>query len=123
VGQKFSKKWVNFQSKNSSVLDQSLQQQLDTAIESKDISELEILHESSYMNVRRAVARNRNINSEIANTLARDPVVNVAYMALKNPNCTITREFSHEEMCECVRCEKDERMLECTECENKRVFR
>jgi len=94
------------------------EEQLAKATSSSNIEELSMLCESSYMNVRRAVARNRNIDSVIANTLVRDPVLNVSYMAAQNPNCTITKDY----ICECVKCEKDERELECTDCVNKRVY-
>lgn len=99
----------------------TIKEQLEIAIKSTCPNELEQLHSSQYMNVRRAVARNPNVSVEIVNTLATDPVLNVSYMALKNPKATINRDLSDKIITYCVMCEKDERYLECTNCEHKKV--
>ncbi|QDF27527.1 hypothetical protein [Halarcobacter anaerophilus] len=94
----------------------SLIEQLNRAFESDNIDELRSLHESPDMNIRRAVAKNSNIDSDIANDLLYDPVLNVSYMASLNPKCTISRNFCNVKLTKCVVCKKDERNLDCLEC-------
>ncbi|WP_072679378.1 hypothetical protein [Arcobacter sp. LA11] len=103
--------------------EKSKEEQLDYAKNSVCEKELWDLHKSSYMNVRRAVARNTNITQRIANNLSVDPVLNVSYMALKNSKSTILRDFSHLSLSPCILCEKDERYLDCNSCPEKRKFR
>lgn len=102
------------------ILIKSKDEQLEVAITSNKLSALEQLKKSPYMNVRRAVARNRNISSEIANGLAYDPVLNVSFMALKNPKVTVNRKFNDNSFSICVLCEKDERYLDCKTCEDRK---
>lgn len=101
----------------------SLNEKLDKAINGSNLHELKELMEESTMIVRRALAKNINISTEIANALAFDPVLNVSYMAVKNPRCTIKRVFEECNLVNCVICNKDERQLECSSCESKRKFR
>ena len=98
----------------------SKEEQLDLAVKSNCEKILYSLHDSQYMNVRRAVARNINISNMTANILSKDPVLNVSYMAIKNPKCTNTRDLSNIHIPECVMCEHDERSLDCRACENKK---
>lgn len=67
--------------------------------------------------VRRAIARNTNTPSNILNTLLKDPVLNVSYMASMNPNCPASKTFSKDINHPCVNCTKDERSMQCTNCE------
>lgn len=97
----------------------SKEEQLEIAKTTSCSKELKNLHLSQYMNVRRAVARNRNICNYVANNLAYDPVLNVSYMAIKNPKSTVKRNFDEKIITFCVMCEKDERHLDCVECENR----
>lgn len=65
--------------------------------------------------IRRAVARNTYTPSWILKKLAHDPVLNISYMAVKNPNSNYKRKFldiSHP----CVKCEVDERDRDCNNC-------
>ncbi len=78
--------------------------------------ELEKLHDCSSMNVRRAVARNTNITTEIANKLVNDPVLNVSFMASKNPKASIKKDFDENSLNHCVLCEEDERNMNCSQC-------
>jgi len=94
-------------------------EQLDIAKSTTCPKELKMLFESPYMNVRRAVARNIHICTEVANELVHDPVLNVSYMAFQNPNSTLSRNFCEKIITSCVVCEKDEREVDCTVCENK----
>ena len=80
--------------------------------------ELWEFHLSKIMNVRRAVARNRNISEKIANNLVSDPVLNVSYMAVQNPKSTLSKNFG-EHLTSCVICEKDEHTIDCIACESK----
>lgn len=102
------------------MMSKSIDEQLNIAKESTSLEELQELHTSQYMNVRRAVARNSNISAEIANNLVLDPVLNVSYMAYKNPKSTHERKFNETKFTDCVLCEKDERKVECEICENKK---
>lgn len=80
--------------------------------------ELWEFHLSKIMNVRRAVARNRNISEKIANNLVSDPVLNVSYMAAQNPKSTITKNFNGH-LTECVVCDKEEHIIDCLSCHHK----
>lgn len=103
-----------------SVLEMTLNEKLDRAINSTDINELkELVHEKA-MIIRRAIARNLHVSSDIVNALAYDPVLNVSYMAINNPRCTVKRSFDVSSLVNCVVCEKDERKLDCINCESKR---
>lgn len=67
--------------------------------------------------VRRALAKNQTIHSEIANKLLFDITVNVSYAASKNRNCTKERNFRDDDKVHpCVICEKDELNIDCTSC-------
>jgi len=100
----------------------SLNEKLDIAKTSDNLDELKTLVDCESMLVRRAIARNKNIDEEIANLLAFDPVLNVSYMASNNPNCTQKRDFSNYSLVGCVVCDKDERELNCVECQNKIIY-
>ncbi|WP_404319337.1 hypothetical protein [Malaciobacter canalis] len=100
----------------------SLNEKLDIAKTSENLDELKVLADCESMLVRRAIARNKNIDEEIANLLAFDPVLNVSYMASNNPNCTQKRDFSNYSLRGCVVCDKDERELNCVECQNKIIY-
>ena len=93
--------------------------QLDIAKNTNCEKILHSLHDSKYMNVRRAVARNPNISDTTVNILLRDPVLNVSYMASKNSKCSENRDFSNTYIPECVLCEVDERYLDCVSCKRK----
>ena len=95
------------------------EEQLDIAKNTSCEKTLHSLHDSKYMNVRRAVARNPNISDTTVNILLRDPVLNVSYMASKNSKCSENRDFSKTFISECVLCEDDERYLDCVSCERK----
>lgn len=92
---------------------------LHLAKTSTELNVLYDLHKSPNMNIRRAVARNKNITESIANKLVSDPVLNVSYMASLNPNCTSKREFNTP-LDGCVICEEDEREIYCVDCPNRR---
>ncbi|RXK06592.1 hypothetical protein [Halarcobacter bivalviorum] len=99
-----------------SLLIRPLEEQLLLAKTTTDKSLLWELHKSPYMNVRRAVARNSNIDSDIADNLIADPVLNVSYMAKLSSKATKDREF-RTTLTDCVLCEKSELDLNCIECE------
>ncbi|PLY07223.1 MAG: hypothetical protein C0625_06300 [Arcobacter sp.] len=86
------------------------------ALVSTDLELLNELSNSSSMNTRRALARNRNINSIIANKLLFDPVLNVSYIASLNSRRTLNRNFDENIITPCVRCNVDERKLNCMAC-------
>lgn len=102
-----------------SLLIRPLEEQLLLAKTTTDKSLLWELHKSPYMNVRRAVARNSNIDSDIADNLIADPVLNVSYMAKLSSKATRDREFKTI-LTDCVLCDKCEIGLDCLECEEKK---
>lgn len=73
---------------------------------SRDV--LFFLAENPDLIVRRLLARNHSVPTEIVNKLAMDCVQNVSFMALKNPNCTITRTFIDTYISPCVKCGRDD---------------
>ncbi|RXJ68462.1 hypothetical protein CRV08_06420 [Halarcobacter ebronensis] len=89
---------------------------IQLAITSDDLKLLEVLFKSEKMNVRRALARNKNIDATLANKLLFDPVLNVSYIASFNPNTTQKREFDEDMITPCVKCSIDERKLDCLNC-------
>lgn len=93
-------------------------EQVELAITSTSAKILEELVTSPYMNVRRALARNRNTPRNVMEILANDPVLNVSYFAIKSGKSTIRRDFESELNC-CVTCEIDERRLDCINCPSK----
>lgn len=100
------------------LLKKPIENQLQLATNCSELDTLWQLHTSPYMNVRRAVARNNNIDSKIANKLVNDPVLNVSYMAKQNSKCSINKEFS-QNLNNCVLCDKSEIDLNCLDCEYK----
>lgn len=89
---------------------------IDMALNTTCINEMLLLQKSHSMNVRRALARNINIDEEVLEMLTNDPVQNVSYIAVKHPKNVNKREF--EEPRPCVACEKDEKGLYCVSCPN-----
>ena len=73
----------------------NIDEELNLAINSSDISILHKLKRNVNTVVRRALATNVHTPKEILDTLAYDPVLNVSYMAIQNPSCSIKREFNH----------------------------
>jgi len=93
--------------------------ELHLAVNSSDIRELKLLIHSRDVNVRRAVAKNNNIDTEMANTLAMDPVLNVSYIASQHKNCTFPRKFRDESINhQCILCTINEHELDCTSCKS-----
>lgn len=88
---------------------------LNIAKSTNCLNVLSKLTQSVDATIRRAVARNLNSSSDILEKLAFDSVENVSYMAVKNPNCSVSRNFNISNPC--VVCEKDERTMNCVKCE------
>lgn len=96
-----------------------IEEKIDRANISSDQEELLILSKSPYLNIRRAVAKNKYVLSDIINELAHDITVNVSIVALKHPNCTVNREFDTYSLNhKCVICSKSEKqaLYECNKC-------
>ena len=93
-------------------------EQVELAVTSTSEKILTELVTSPYMNVRRAIARNRNTPRSVMEILANDPVLNISYMAIKSGKAISHRDFGSELNC-CVTCEIDERRLDCANCPNK----
>lgn len=80
--------------------------------------ELRILSKSSFSNVRRCVAKNKNTSKDVIDYLAYDPVINVNYVALQNQICSVKRELPISILNRCVTCPKNEATYyyECKNC-------
>lgn len=100
----------------SSISDLSNREKLNLAFDTSDERVLDELKLTPDINVRRAVAKNRNVNVRTLNYLAMDPVLNVSFVAIQNPKCTVTRKFHETKLSKCVTCEVDERSLNCLAC-------
>ena len=81
----------------------SFEELLSSAINSSDVNILTVLMRSPSSKIRRAVARNRSTPSSVLNVLAYDPVMNVSFKALNNPNCSVKRDIT-KEIHPCVKC-------------------
>ena len=71
---------------------------MELAKNTKDVLMQKDFAKSSEMFIRKALATNPFISTEIANMLAYDKAVNVCYEAVQNKNCTIRREFMNTDM-------------------------
>jgi len=80
-------------------------------------NEAKQLAKSVYMLVRRALARNLNTPINILEELAFDPVLNVSYMAVQNPNISIERDF--HALPKCAVCQIPDSEVECSVCQHK----
>lgn len=98
-----------------SILNLPLDEKMNLAYSSNDHEVLYALSRDVSSKVRRLLAKNRNITNNILQSLAFDPVMNVSYMAIANPNCSFSREFEAD-LHPCVLCTKDERNMNCHTC-------
>ena len=89
---------------------------IELALRTTNLSEMLFLQRNPSMNVRRALARNRNLDNRVLKMLTYDPVQNVSYMASQHPKNPYKRNF--DETRPCVTCEKDEKGLFCESCPN-----
>ncbi|MEA1915470.1 MAG: hypothetical protein U9N30_09150 [Campylobacterota bacterium] len=96
--------------------DKTYNEQLQLARQSTDDNILSKLIRSPLMRMRRALARNSNLSAQKIDALAHDPVLNVSYLAVKHPKCTIKREFDFH-LSPCVTCDIAEHTVDCTACE------
>ena len=88
---------------------------LNLALKTSSLSEILLLKNHPLALVRRTLARNRNLNQEVINSLLYDPVQNVSYIASINPNNT-NHERVFEDLRPCVICSEDERTRDCDKC-------
>jgi len=96
------------------ITNKSVDELVSIALKTMNLNEMLFLQRNPSMNVRRALARNRNTPSSILNDLEYDPVENVSYMASKHPNAKANRSF--ENLRPCVLCEDDIRSVDCVSC-------
>jgi len=96
--------------------DLSIDDLIDLALRTTCLDEMLFLQRNPSMNVRRALAKNNNLDESILKMLTFDPVENVSYVASLHPKAIKKREF--EEPRPCVVCQKDEKGLYCVECPN-----
>ena len=96
------------------LIGKTIDELIDLAKSTNNLNEMLFLEKNPSMNVRRALARNRNLYDEVLNRLLYDPVENVSYIASKHPNIKEKREFDNPRPC--VTCNKDEKNLNCKDC-------
>jgi hypothetical protein len=101
----------------------SVNEMIDMALTTSNQELMYELIQCPFMLVRRALAKNLQAPSSVIKLLLRDPVLNVSYVASKNPNCSDKREFVEEELPICVTCKVDERNMDCEHCSNKEDHR
>jgi hypothetical protein len=91
---------------------------IDIALKTTSFDEMLFLTKHPSMIVRRSLAKNININQDILNNLINDPVLNVSYVANKNPNNKNFRFLFDDVQRPCVICEKEEKDLVCENCDH-----
>lgn len=87
---------------------------LDIALYTTSLSEMLFLEKHPSMNVRRALAKNKQIDENVLANLLFDPVQNVSYIAGLHPKNKNIREIDSNRPC--VICEKDEKYIDCIDC-------
>lgn len=92
-----------------------VKEKLQMAINTNDVNLLTLLIKDRAMLVRRAVARNKNTPTSVLNILAYDQSSNVVYHAIKNKNCTVTRNINDANH-PCVMCDKRGDQMDCENC-------
>ena len=88
-----------------------LRSTIESALTTSCLKEIAQFVKSPYMLVRRAIAKNSNTPAEFINRLSMDPVLNVSYVANKNPKSSVSRQF--DRVPPCVSCENKESELSC----------
>lgn len=86
---------------------------VEKAIGTRDLSDMVDMVKSPYMLVRRALAKNIHTPQNLINILSMDPVLNVSFPASTNPKSTIIRNFDEEKLPPCVTCKIAENKLLC----------
>ncbi len=88
------------------------------ALKTTSLDDMLFLTKHPSMIVRRSLAKNININQDILNNLVDDPVLNVSYIANKNPNNkNLKKDFDNFQR-PCVICDKEEINLACEDCDH-----
>lgn len=100
-----------------SINEKSIEELVKIASTTVCTTEMNYLQKYPAMNVRRALARNVNIDFNILTKLQKDPVENVSYIANQNPRSNEKREFKN--IRPCVSCDKEYDQLKnyCNTCE------
>ncbi|WP_072680446.1 hypothetical protein [Arcobacter sp. LA11] len=92
-------------------------QDLDLAKNTRDVNIQKRFLKSYSLGIRKALAKNPFLNSDIANNLLFDTSSNVSFQASKNNNCTKQRDFISEILDnKCVVCDLDLIPLNCDNC-------
>ena len=97
--------------------DKSINDLLDLAKETSCLNEMNYLYSHPTMNVRRVLAKNKNIPETILEKLLDDPVENVSYIASLHQKAEKLHKREFNNLSFCVLCEKDEKNLNCVGCE------
>jgi hypothetical protein len=93
-----------------------LKKLIQKAQNAHELNELSYLADHQNPIVRRVVAKNKHTPTKLLHILSYDPVMNVSYAAVNNPNNHHTnRKF--DEAHPCVVCSKDELFMNCKSCE------
>lgn len=113
----------NYESKSNNILsDKSEKEILLLSLHTTDIEEQKLLLKSPYSNIRRNLALNPNVPTDIINELCEDPVVNVSFIATQHKNSTIKRTFRKEDSThKCITCDLDPLYEKCNDCNSKKL--
>lgn len=95
----------------------SINELLQIALKTTSLDEMLFLKSYPSVNIRRALAKNDNIQQNIIDSLLYDPVLNVSYVASKHPNNTNFEKTFGENQRPCVLCKKSEIGLNCVDCD------
>lgn len=90
---------------------------IQIALKTTSLDEMLFLTGHPSMIVRRTLAKNNNLDQDMINNLLNDPVVNVSYIAFKNPNNKNFEKVFNKNERPCVVCEKDENGSFCKDCD------
>lgn len=95
----------------------SINELLEIALKTTSLDEMLFLKSYPSVNIRRALAKNDNIQQNIIDSLLYDPVLNVSYIASKHPNNSNFEKKFNENQRPCVLCKKSEIGLICVDCD------
>lgn len=95
---------------------ETLENLLKLAKSTSNVDEINELKYHPSMNVRRALAKNINIDINTIECLYNDPVENVSYIASLHPKSNFDKKCFDKNLRPCVTCENEEHNLYCIDC-------
>ena len=91
---------------------------IDIALKTTSLDDMLFLTKHPSMIIRISLAKNTNINQNILNYLINDPVLNVSFIANKNPNNKNEKFIFDNVQRPCVICKEEEKNLACENCDH-----